>query len=30
LNIPEKAEFLENDLEQEIINHLQQFLIELG
>jgi predicted nuclease of restriction endonuclease-like (RecB) superfamily len=30
LNIPEKAEFSENDLEQEIINHLQQFLIELG
>jgi predicted nuclease of restriction endonuclease-like (RecB) superfamily len=30
LNIPEKAEYSENDLEQEIINHLQQFLIELG
>ncbi len=30
LNIPEKSEFSENDLEQEIINHLQQFLIELG
>lgn len=30
LNISEKAEFSENDLEQEIINHLQQFLIELG
>lgn len=30
LNIPEKAEFSENDLEQGIINHLQQFLIELG
>jgi predicted nuclease of restriction endonuclease-like (RecB) superfamily len=30
LNIPEKATYSENDLEQEIINHLQQFLIELG
>jgi predicted nuclease of restriction endonuclease-like (RecB) superfamily len=30
LNIPEKAEYSENDLEQGIINHLQQFLIELG
>jgi predicted nuclease of restriction endonuclease-like (RecB) superfamily len=30
LNIPEKAVYSENDLEQEIINHLQQFLIELG
>lgn len=30
LNIPEKAEFSENDLEQEIINHLQNFLIEMG
>ena len=30
LNIPEKAAYSENDLEQEIINHLQQFLIEMG
>ena len=30
LNIPEKSEFSEIDLEQGIINHLQQFLIELG
>lgn len=30
LNIPEKSEFSENDLEQGIINHLQKFLIELG
>lgn len=30
LNIPERSEFSENDLEQGIINHLQQFLIELG
>ena len=30
LNIPEKTTYSENDLEQEIINHLQQFLIELG
>lgn len=30
LNISEKAEYSENDLEQDIINHLQQFLIELG
>ncbi|MFA9190797.1 PDDEXK nuclease domain-containing protein [Flavobacterium sp. FZUC8N2.13] len=30
LGIPEKAEYSENDLEQAIINHLQQFLIELG
>jgi predicted nuclease of restriction endonuclease-like (RecB) superfamily len=30
LNIPEKSQYSENDLEQEIINHLQQFLIELG
>jgi predicted nuclease of restriction endonuclease-like (RecB) superfamily len=30
LNIPEKAEFSENDLEEAIINHLQHFLIELG
>ncbi len=30
LNIPERAEFSENDLEQEIINHLQNFLIEMG
>lgn len=30
LNIPEQASYSENDLEQSIINHLQQFLIELG
>lgn len=30
LGIPEKAFYSENDLEQAIINHLQQFLIELG
>ncbi len=30
LNIPEKAQYSENDLEQEIINNLKQFLIELG
>lgn len=30
LNIPEIASYSENDLEQEIINHLQQFLIEMG
>ena len=30
LNIPEKAQYSENDLEQEIINNLQQFLIEMG
>ena len=30
LNIPEIASYSENDLEQSIINHLQQFLIELG
>ncbi|WP_300978103.1 PDDEXK nuclease domain-containing protein [Flavobacterium sp.] len=30
LNIPEISSYSENDLEQSIINHLQQFLIELG
>ena len=30
LNIPERSEFSENDLEEGIINHLQKFLIELG
>ncbi|MGL2993420.1 PDDEXK nuclease domain-containing protein [Flavobacterium sp. TSSA_36] len=30
LNIPEITTYSENDLEQSIINHLQQFLIELG
>lgn len=30
LNIPEQSRFSENDLEQAIISHLQQFLIELG
>ena len=30
LRIPEKTEYSENDLEQAIINHLQNFLIELG
>jgi len=30
LNIEEKAEFSENDLETAIINHLQDFLLELG
>ncbi|AUD06480.1 PDDEXK nuclease domain-containing protein [Spirosoma pollinicola] len=30
LNIKEKAEFSENDLETAIINHLQDFLLELG
>lgn len=30
LNIPERSEFSENDLEEGIITHLQKFLIELG
>jgi predicted nuclease of restriction endonuclease-like (RecB) superfamily len=30
MGIPEKSHFSESDLEQGIINHLQQFLIELG
>jgi predicted nuclease of restriction endonuclease-like (RecB) superfamily len=30
LDIEEKAEYSENDLEQAIINHLQKFLIEMG
>jgi len=30
LNIPELSQYSENDLEQSIINHLQNFLIELG
>ncbi len=30
LNIPEQSQFSENDLEQSIINHLQNFLVELG
>jgi len=30
LNIPEKAEYSETDFEQAIINHLQNFLIEMG
>lgn len=30
LNIPELSQFSENDLEQSIINHLQNFLLELG
>ena len=30
LNIPERAEFSENDIENGIVTHLQQFLIELG
>ncbi len=30
LNIPEKSQYSENDLEQEIINNLHQFLIEMG
>lgn len=30
LNIPEKAEYSESDLETAILNHLQKFLIELG
>ncbi len=30
LNIQEKAEFSENDLEKAIIDHLQEFLLELG
>lgn len=30
LGLPEKAEYSENQLEMEIINHLQQFLLELG
>jgi predicted nuclease of restriction endonuclease-like (RecB) superfamily len=30
LNIPERSEYSENDLEQGIITHLQKFLIELG
>jgi predicted nuclease of restriction endonuclease-like (RecB) superfamily len=28
--LPEKAEYTENDLEQKLIDHLQQFLLELG
>jgi len=28
--LPEKAEYSENDLEQKLIDHLQQFLLELG
>ena len=28
--LPERAEFTENDLEQKLIDHLQQFLLELG
>lgn len=30
LNIPEQTHYSENDLEQEIINHLQHFLLEMG
>ena len=30
LNIPEQTQYSENDLEQEIINHLQHFLLEMG
>lgn len=30
LNIPEQTQYSENDLEQEIINHLQFFLLEMG
>ena len=30
LNLPEKAEYSESDLEQSIIDHLQSFLVELG
>ena len=30
LGFPEKYEYSETDLEQQILNHLQQFLIELG
>jgi predicted nuclease of restriction endonuclease-like (RecB) superfamily len=30
LNLQEKSEYSESDLEQAIINHLQQFLIEMG
>ena len=30
LNLEEKAEYSESDLEQAILNHIQQFLIELG
>jgi predicted nuclease of restriction endonuclease-like (RecB) superfamily len=30
LGIPEKSEYSENDLEQAIISHLQNFLIEMG
>ena len=28
--LPERAEYTENDLEQKLIDHLQQFLLELG
>ncbi|MDR1092409.1 MAG: PDDEXK nuclease domain-containing protein [Prevotella sp.] len=30
LNLDEKAEYSESDMEQQILNHLQEFLIELG
>jgi predicted nuclease of restriction endonuclease-like (RecB) superfamily len=30
LNIPEQYQYLENDLEQNIINNLQKFILELG
>jgi len=30
LDIPERAEFSENDLEESIISHIQKFMVELG